>query len=144
MTASCTDGNKSALCRTNAMAMFTDSIMPFLITVSSKSGLNTGLRLLYIIPTVAVSLEVYTQHRPLSKTLGRLGRQRQKIPQERFPQYRPRARLIEVLPDDFVRRCFLRPQTATNRLREVCMARSGKTCPIFLFARHGAKHGALY
>ena len=36
---------------------------------------------------------------------------------------------------------YLRPQTATNRLCGICWARSG-TCPIFLFARHGAKQGA--
>ncbi len=41
----------------------------------------------------------------------------------------------------FSRTVFFRPQTATNRLCGICWARSG-TCPIFLFARHGAKQGA--
>ena len=41
----------------------------------------------------------------------------------------------------FSRTVFFRPQTATNRLCGLCWARSG-TCPIFLFARHGAKKGA--
>lgn len=36
---------------------------------------------------------------------------------------------------------YLRPQAATNRLCGVCWARLG-TCPIYLFARHGANFGA--
>ena len=36
---------------------------------------------------------------------------------------------------------FLRPQTATNRVRGFCLILSG-TFPNFLFVRHGAKRGA--